>query len=534
MPTFHPHPLSILASSPSLPLTRPPSPRSLGSLASSAAVLSNVRDVLVCTSSGCNAVSTDSCAAPFTAAQPSTCAGSSLTSVAALTPIACYEGTEFSRSSSLFAQGVVYPIPVSMDSTRRFCLAVTAECKANSELCSYYSSISGQKAYVPAGSTVRVYRGVSSVTSVLASASSSLSNIRDAAVCATDNCISPYTDTCALPAAGYTSLMCGGGSPVVPAAAAADIACYSSALGGATLQSTAVVGNPYCLAATIVCQGDLTTTFCAKQNASLGTVIRVYSDIKSIASLAASAIGMTSLTLTQAGLTDYALFLMGDFSPNHYFRKFISDISICSTAGCNAPAMDTCALAAAPATASVTFSSLPAAALNADGTLTSAAVSVLTSALTTAVNYNGCPTCSVKITKIMDAAGTVLFGGSRRVTAGGGTFTVVFAISGGSPTAQAAASSSATTAAFIASLNTAVQVAPGYGGVTAAAVAVSSSASASLAMYGLLGLLGIVLVPLAIYFMCPGCRDQGVYSHSKPIGQGAAPAMVIVTVRGVA
>ena len=484
--------------------------------------MSNVRNVLLCTSTGCNSVANDQCAISTAAIIPTTCASSSLTASPATAPIACYKGLEFYNSSSLYYGGSVLPVPVKVVTDNLYCLAVTGECASNAYPCRVETSTGS--AYLPAGTTVRFFFGVPSLLA-LSSSASLFSNVRDVTVCTTDNCNSPFADTCALSAAGYTSLMCGGGTPVVPTAATTDIVCYANTQAAGALQTTAIAGNPYCVAATIVCQGGLSATFCAAQNASVGTAIRVYSDIKSLAAALANSVP-SSVTLTKDGLTSlvfgFLYPLVGDYSPGNPTRKMLSDIVICGTAGCNAPSSDSCALASAPAVASVAFSALPAAAFNADGTVTSDAVNVLTAALKTAVNSNGCATCSVTITKIVDASGKVLFGRSRRLAGSSSGITVTFATTGGSAAALAAVTSAATGSAFIATLTSAVQATPGglYAGVSASAAPTSAAAPPSLVLLALLTLLVLVVVPV-VYFKC-----------FKNQNRQAAPALAIKTVEG--
>ncbi len=181
---------------------------------------------------------------------------------------------------------------------------------------------------------------------------------------------------------------------------------------------------------------------------------------------------------------------------------------------------DTCALATAPVTASIIFSSLPAVAIDTStGNLTTAAVGVLKASLQSAVASTVCATCSVAVQRVLETgSGKALFvAAARRLQAGG--VAVTFSTTGGSTAQLAAVTVAASSPAFAAAATAAIAAQPGYAGVAASSVATSSataSASPSVAASSmsasaaaaaekppaLLALLALLLLPPLAYLVC--------------------------------
>ena len=214
----------------------------------------------------------------------------------------------------------------------------------------------------------------------------------------------------------------------------------------------------------------------------------------------------------------------------------INDLIFCSTAGCNAPTGDGCALSTTPVITTVTFSGLPATATDASGTLTNAALGFLQTALGTAVTTTACSTCSVKVTSVVDTStGKTIFTltvGSRRRLAAPGALAVTFSVTGASASTLAAVATAAAAPAFAAAATTALVTAGGasYSGVSAAPVAAAPATAAnstSPALLGLLALLALLVAVPAAYFLCckKGAAAKVVSSPpAAPPAPSAPPA----------
>ena len=191
--------------------------------------------------------------------------------------IKCYQGIVQSNRSSRFAELIVAQQPGAV-----YCAAFTADCpKTNS--CPTGVDDLGMPIYLPVNATMRSYIGIVS----MAALNKELANVvspRDVVVCATDNCASPFTDSCAISAAaGYSSGACGGGPVEYRVVSSSSLTCYSnlgSSGGAPTVQTTATTSNQLCLSFTTVC--GATAAYSGAdgpcKGVAAGSAVRVYSD----------------------------------------------------------------------------------------------------------------------------------------------------------------------------------------------------------------------------------------------------------------
>ena len=363
--------------------------------------------------------------APPSAASLPTCKGVALAAAAATADLECYNGLVVAGGASPLA-AVMYST-TAMASGMRVCAMYTFACPA---------SLKAQ-GRCATGDMVRYYTGLPSLDQVSGTLTGfNIQTAYNVSSCTTTGCNSPWTDACALGAVPtYGSRACGVAPSVAPAVvapAAADISCWNTINGVTTLSSAA--GARVCGAATVSC---------AAANAAGSTVL--------------AAIGLSFL-LTDPTSPCYGAanakavarqYYNNTVMPPYLAASFpLYDIALCNTAACNAPTTDTCALAAAPVVAAVSFAGLPASSI-ANGALTSAALTTLQMSISTAV-ATSCPGCTANVTSVVDAVTAQVYyppGGRRAAAAGaaralaGLGVVVVFTTTGGSTAAMTAATS---------------------------------------------------------------------------------------------
>ena len=345
-------------------------------------------------------------------------------------------------------------------------------------------------------------------------------------MCTTAGCNDPSTDTCTR--GDYSSLGCGGKKIAYPTAATSDIKCFEGSNSSVALQSTATSGNTLCVAFSTNCGMQNRGPFCPRDRPNFNGTLRVRASMVSIAAVLSTMSGST-VPATSAGFqsamtgffgTDITTLFLG---PGNPIRKSVNDLLICSTEGCNGGSADTCAPADKPVKADLKFNSLPSSSFSTDSTgkksLNNDAVTVLTQSIETAVQANACATCTVTLTKVVeDATGSTVYEAPTTTTArrllevapGGrrlqsGDMTVTFSTLGGTATQLAAVSTAAASSSFTQAVTSTIASVPGYSSVTAASAYISSNPKTAAAM-GLLGLLALVVVPVALYWFC--CKKK--------------------------
>ena len=469
---------------------------------------------------------------PFGATGMPRCKGAANPAPLPLPTLDCYTGVTSSVGSSTYFVAPTIGLS-SSHSLSVACFAATISCaqqRTPTPMCESPNA------------TIRVYGGAASAVSLLSiaelqgnsngavvgSAANLLSTStlqafsigalpRDFLMCTSGHlCNSPASDACALAGPPYTSLTCAANSPPSANFAPAPIACYSN-LGtpNATpvLQNAALPGALACFVTTLNCPyvlARLRMLNHAQFSAAQGNI-----NVARLQALCAGVEGGVRLFSDNAAINILPpmVYLSIMSSPTACFRNSLNDVVLCTTAGCNSPAADACALAGAPLTLTATLAGLPASAADpATGKLTSAAVALLTSSLATAVQSSACATCSVRITRVVDtASGAVVHSsdsGARARALALGALAVTFATSGASAATLAGVAAAAAAPAFSQAAASALLATGGsaYAGATVfvppPAAAPAAASAAPPALIGLVGLVGLVAVGLAVYCFC--------------------------------
>lgn len=265
--------------------------------------------------------------------------------------------------------------------------------------------------------------GVATATSMAAFIASIPSSATNLAVCASgSNCNAPFSDTCAV-SPRYGVLGCSG-LPLAPTSATYDITCFSSVSpSGAyvfppVMQTTASLGNRYCMTATHVC-GALkatsatvpsSTEILSSQIDSLlcgasapGTALRLYTDTSTTSFF-------YPFISTSAGINPAPL-LTNSYPPSHPIRAAANDMSFCSTPNCNGPAPADACPQGTPVTVTYTFSTFPVNLLAAASYLTSATSSAaMATAFKGARDFlGGVQTVVPTLASITDSTGLAIY-----------------------------------------------------------------------------------------------------------------------------
>jgi hypothetical protein len=166
----------------------------------------------------------------------------------------------------------------------------------------------------------------------------------------------------------------------------------------------------------------------------------------------------------------------GLYPPTADYHQYFNDLIACSTAGCNAPAADACALATAPVLATLIFTRLPASAQNnATGRLSASGLAAVQAAATAGVLASACTTCHVNVSRVLDlgtGAVTVYAAAPRRLSLGElGPLAITFALTGSSNATLAAAAGAVSSPIFGAAAAASLAATPDFAGVAFAPVA---------------------------------------------------------------
>ena len=167
------------------------------------------------------------------------------------------------------------------------------------------------------------------------------------------------------------------------------------------------------------------------------------------------------------------------YPPAAEYHQYFGELLLCSTAGCNAPAADACALAPAPVPAYASFSGLPASAQDAaTGKLSASGLAAVQAAVSAGVAASACSTCIATVTRATDASsGAVVYGAARRRLAL--DVKVTFDLTGASATKLAEAATAASSPTFFSAAAGSLALEPGYASVTVAAGAAPEATATS-------------------------------------------------------
>ena len=390
------------------------------------------------------------------------------------------------------------------------------------------------------GGPSRMYRGARSLAAAYAELANIPYALSDLIMCTSANCNNPASDACGTAngaAPSLSSPVCGG-APAggLPAPASSSIACHINWGETARLQPSPLPGSFYCVSATHTCSASDPVPNC--RGLAEGSPVRLYFDQASAETYLQDAV----FTLEEYIQIAYS---GGVAAAQNTYRTTLDAFTVCNTAGCNDPSSDSCALATTPVVASFTLSSLPASSL-ANGVLTPAAVTVLTTALSAAVR-SYCSSCTASISRVVDASGAVLYSGARRLQTS--ALTVTFSLIGGSPaTLQAvAAGAGASGSGFLATLAAQIVAAggSGYASVTVAPPAAPAAAGSDSAapIGGIIGGVvgGLVVlggIAAAVYFLCirkaAGAVATGAAAAAGAAAAGMPPGPTVLVLRGAA
>jgi hypothetical protein len=385
------------------------------------------------------------------AASGDTLSSSSAGALAATTeplfPLTCFIGKVLNTTYSPFASTALAPTAVWPTSSLSFRLCAAAT-----------------RMDVNGGGLVREYFGFKDVATARATFAGGLATnaYTDLIICTAERCNSPAADPCAtargaLPALG--SGVCGGATAAgPPAAATAPFPCWSNLERSdgrtPTLQVLSTTNNSACFAFTTVCRNDTSVWLNPCSGQRNGTAVRVYGDVASLQAY----IGATAVTdlINNYVKPSY----IGALTPFTYRWRTLADaVTFCTTAGCNAPASDACALSATAADAFVTVFNIPAA-----GFVSAWLSQPTQAALSTALNFAAqgiCATCTITLKSAVNTASGAALISARRLQGTSAHFT--FSVTGGSSASLAAVTAAACTpnSNFLAALQRALAMAGG-------------------------------------------------------------------------
>jgi hypothetical protein len=167
------------------------------------------------------------------------------------------------------------------------------------------------------------------------------------------------------------------------------------------------------------------------------------------------------------------------------YRQFFNDLTLCSTAGCNAPASDTCALATEPVVAKTSFSNFPTSAFDASGKLSASGLAAVRAAVAAGFSTSAaCSTCSSNIIRVtVKSTGLVIYdafarrlepelstGQQRLLQPAVGECIIEFGIFGACNPMAGAAASGVSSPSFMAAAVGNLAETPGFEGVTVSSV----------------------------------------------------------------